>query len=204
MSSAYNTVAQDEIIEKVTEALNANGFEVQVAEDQEAAKQAVLEIVPKGSETFTNSSKTLDILGLSDVLNSDDYVSGRDKMMALWGDESKKREMKQVSATPDYSLGSAHAVTEDGKVLIASASGSQLPSKSFGADNVVLVVGAQKIVKDLNEGIKRIEEHVVPLEDKRAMEVYGNPTSFNKLLVLAKEPVAGRTKIVIVKESLGF
>lgn len=202
--SSFDTIANDEIIQKTAQALTANGFEVHVAESQEAAKELVLSIVPKGAETFTNSSKTLDELGLSEALNSEDFVSGRDKMMALWGDEEKTQEMKQIAATPEYALSSAHAITEDGKILIASASGSQLPSQSYGAENVVLVVGAQKIVKDLSEGIERIEEYVVPLEDKRAMEVYGSPTSFNKLLVLAKEPVAGRTKVVLVKDSLGF
>ncbi len=202
--SSFDTIANDEIIQKTAQALTANGFEVHVAESQETAKELVLSIVPKSAETFTNSSKTLDELGLSEVLNSEDFVSGRDKMMALWGDEEKKQEMKKIAATPEYALSSAHAITEDGKILIASASGSQLPSVSYGAQHVILLVGAQKIVRNLSEGIKRIEEHVVPLENERAMEAYGGPTSFSKLLVLNNEIVPGRTKIIIVKENLGF
>jgi hypothetical protein len=123
--------------------------------------------------------------------------------MALAGDAEKKKEMKQVSGTPDYLVSSAHALTSDGKIMVASATGSQIAPESYGANQVVLVVGAQKLVKDLNDGLKRIEEHVVPLEDVRALKVYGGHTSFNKLLVLNKE-MPGRVTVFIVKEKLGF
>lgn len=203
MTKDTTPIADDATIERVTQALEGNGFAVQVVENKEAAKDAVEQLVPKGAEVFTNTSATLDEAGISDLLNGSDYESARDQMMTLYADPSRKQEMKRIASAPEYALGSVHALTEDGKLLIASASGSQIPNEAFGAENVVFVVGAQKIVKDLSEGLERIEQHVVPLEDVRARAVYGQGTSFNKLLVINKEN-PGRITVVIVKDSIGF
>jgi hypothetical protein len=203
MEKQYAEVASDEAINSTVEALKSNGFAVEVFETKEEARDAVLSRIPKGSEVFTNTSATLDESGISEVVNGADYVSARNKMLALYGDPTKKKEMKQVASTPDFALGSVHALTQDGKLLIASASGSQFPGEAFGSGAVIFVVGAQKIVKDLPEGIKRIEEHAVPLEDERALVAYGSGTAFNKLLVINSE-APGRITVVIIKESIGF
>lgn len=205
MSTTYGTIASDETINKAAKALEENGFKAVVVDSQKAAKEAVLKLIPKGSDVFTNTSVTLDETGISDAINgSDEYVSARNKMMELWGDPEKKTEMKRVAAAPTYTLGSVHALTQDGKLLVASASGSQIPSESFGAENVIFVVGAQKIVKDLPDGINRIEQHTVPLENERAKQAYGAGTVFAKLLILNKEVVEGRTTVFIIKEHIGF
>lgn len=203
METRFTKVASDETINDTVEALQSNGFAVSVVEDAAEAKKAVLNLIPKGSEVFTNTSVTLDETGISEVVNGADYVSVRNKMMALYGNPEKKKEMKQVAGAPDFALGSVHALTQDGKLMIASASGSQFPGEAFGANTVIFVVGAQKIVKDLPEGIKRIEEHVVPLEDERALSAYGMNTAFNKLLVINAE-APGRITVVIIKENIGF
>jgi hypothetical protein len=124
-------------------------------------------------------------------------------MMALYGDPTKKKEMKQITAAPDFALGSVHALTQDGKLMIASMTGSQFPGEAYGSDKVIFVVGAQKIVKDLAAGITRIEEHAVSLEDERAQAAYGINTAFNKLLVINSD-APGRITVVIIKESIGF
>jgi len=203
MGTQYTKVASDEAVDTTVEALKRNGFAVEVFETKEEAKDAVLSLIPKGSEVFTNTSVTLDESGIGEVVNGADYVSARNKMMSLYGDPGKKKEMKQVAGTPDFSLGSVHALTQDGKLLIASASGSQFPGEAFGSDTVIFVVGAQKIVKDLPEGIKRIEEHAVPLENERALAAYGINTAFNKLLVINSE-APGRITVIIIKETIGF
>jgi len=104
---------------------------------------------------------------------------------------------------PDYAAGSVHAVTEDGQVLIASGTGSQVGPYASGAGKVVWVVGAQKIVKDLNEGFKRLEEYVVPLENEHMQTLYKVGASANKLLIVNKDR-PGRTTMIIVKENIGF
>jgi len=203
MADEYTKIASDEVIDATVKALKDNSFDALVVENKEAAKEAVLKLIPKGTEVFTNTSVTLDETGISEVVNGSDYISARNKMMELYADPSKKKEMKQIASAPDYALGSVHALTQDGKLMIASASGSQFPGEAFGSDKVIFVVGAQKLVKDLAAGLKRVEEHSVPLEDKRAQAAYGAGTKFAKLLVLNAD-APGRITVVIVKESIGF
>lgn len=202
--ATYTQVANDQTIQNVVQALDANNVDTVVAEDNEAAKEAVLKLIPSGAKVFTGTSETLRTLGLEEVLNSEPYESVRANFMKLAEQPDKALEMKQIGSAADVYAGSAHALTEDGKILIASASGSQMPAISYGAAKVVLVVSAQKIVKDLVAGIQRIEQHVVPLEDKRAQEAYGINTNFSKLLVLNNGATRGRVHVVIVKQNLGF
>ena len=203
MDTEYTKIASDEQIEATVQALKANGFAVEVVVDKQAAKDLIIGMIPKGSDVFTNTSVTLDESGISEVLNGSDYVSARNNMMALYGDPSKKKEMKQIGGTPDFALGSVHALTQDGKLMIASATGSQIPGEAYGSDTVIFAVGAQKIVKDLSAGIRRIEDHVVALEDVRAQAAYGVNTAFNKLLVINSE-APGRIAVVIIKENIGY
>lgn len=202
---AYDTVASDEIIEKTKKALEANGFTVIVADDEAAAKRAVLDIVPEGAEILTNTSVTLDTLGLRQEFDeSGKYDAIRPKLNAIYGDESKKREQRKLAASPEYTIGSTHAITEDGEVFIASNTGSQLPSYTYGASHVIWVVGTQKLVKDHAEAHKRIEEYVLPLETERAQKAYGKPTNISKLLIVSREIQPGRITIVLVKKPLGY
>lgn len=202
---AYDTIASDEQIAQTKQALEANGFTVIVAEDGEAAKKAALELLPKGAEVMTNTSVTLEELGLNKAINeSGDYNSIRNKLNAMWGDPSKKRDQRKLAGAPDYAIGSVHAITEAGEVFIASNTGSQLPGYTYGAGNVIWVVGAQKLVKDEAEARARLAEYVVPLEDERAQNAYGKGTNLSKLLVVSKEVEAGRITIIIVKEKLGY
>lgn len=203
MTTTYDQLASEANLTTTIEALTKNGFDAHVFDTKEEAKEAVISMVPKGSEVFTGTSVTLDDTGIAEVLNGPDYVSLRNKMNALWGQEDKKKDMKRMAAAPDVMVNSVHAITRDGKLMIASATGSQLPNDAYGADKVIFVVGAQKLVTDVADGIKRIEEHSVPLEDVRAQAAYGIHTNFRKLLIINNE-VAGRISVVIIKEKLGY
>ena len=203
----FNKLASEDVINKTVEALKQNGIEAFVAESGEEAKKKVYELVPKGSEIMIMTSETLRTLGIEQEINeSADYVAIKKKIAAMGKDQA--REKKMLGAAPEVAMGSVHAVTEDGRVLIASNTGSQLPAYAYGADNVVWVVGAQKLVKDVEEGKKRIYEYVLPLETVRARKAYGLPETWNsnpsKILEVSREVTPGRIKMVIVKEVLGF
>lgn len=205
MSLSFDEIASDDKISAAKKSLEANGIAVQVVDDAEAAKKTVLDLIPSGAEVMTATSKTLETLGLASAINeSGDYDAVLPKLAALMGDPDKKREQRKLGAAPDYVVGSVHAVTEDGKVLVASATGSQLPAYSYGAEKVIWVVGAQKIVKDLDEATKRLEDYVFPLENERATKAYGFGSGINKKLVLNKEVAPGRITMVIVRQKLGF
>lgn len=203
-SKDYSIPVSEAEITKAKKALTANGFKVEVLDTLDDVRKRVEGILPEGSEVFTGTSVTLTKAGLDKIINdSGKYVSVRNKFMALQGDPKKAVEMKRIGSAADYALGSVHAVTEDGQVVIASATGSQLPSYVYGASNVIWVVGTQKIVADLSEAFDRIENYTFQLEDKRALKAYGAHSSLNKLLIYRKE-TAGRVTIIFVKESVGF
>jgi hypothetical protein len=202
---AYDTVASDEQINTTKTALEANGFRVMVADDEEQARQEVLMLLPKGAQVMTSTSATLEALGLNEAINdTGEYDSVRQKLSAMAGDDSLAGDRRRLGAAPDYIVGSVHALTEDGHAIIASATGSQLPAYTFGAGQVIWVVGAQKIVKDVADGQKRLETHVFPLENERAKKAYGSGSGIHKLLVFNKEVQPGRVTIVVVKRALGF
>lgn len=202
----WDELADEQTIQNTIKALKQNGIEAVVVSNSEEAKKKVLEFIPKGSEVMTMTSITLDTIGLSEEINKSDrkFKPIRDKLYAM-DRNTQVQEMNRLGAAPEFVVGSVHAVTEDGHVLIASNTGSQLPAYSFGALHVIWVVGAQKIVKDTDEGIKRIYEHSLPLESERAKKAYGVPGSaVNKILIVNKEVQPGRVKLILVKEKLGF
>jgi L-lactate utilization protein LutC len=200
----WDKLADAETIKTTIKALNANGISTLVVETGDEARKKVLELIPKGLEVFTVSSTTVESIGLAKEINeSGKYTSVRGKLTAM-DRNTQKKEMTEIGAAPDWVVGSVHAVTEDGKAMIASGSGSQLPAYVFGASHVVWVVGTHKIVKDMEQGIRRIYERSLPLESERARKAYGVPgSSVNKLLIINKE-TPGRITLIFVKEVLGF
>ena len=200
----YAKQATDEKIERTSKALEANGIQTLIAETGADAKRLFLELIPEGSEVFLSSSVTLEQLGIvADVDQSGKFDAVRPRMYAM-NRETQGREIRKLIAAPDFAAGSVHAVTEDGHVLIASATGSQLGPYASGAGRVIWVVGAQKIVKDLNDGLRRLNEHVVPLEEEHMQQLYKVGTAVNEMLIVNRATRPGRITMILVKEELGF
>jgi len=200
----FARVANDEQIERTAKALEANNIHVLIAENSEEAKRLFFELLPEGAEIFLGASVTLETLGIKDEIDqSGRYDAVRPKIFAM-NRETQGREIRKLGGAPDYAAGSVHAVTEDGQVLIASNSGSQLGPYASGAGKVIWVVGAQKIVKDLNEGLRRIQEYSYPLEEEHMQQLYGVGTHINKILIVNAELRPNRITIIIVKQELGF
>ncbi len=201
-NAAYAKAASDEQIERTAKALEANGIRVIIAANSEQAKQAFFELIPAGAEVFTGTSVTLDTLGIPAEVDKR-YDSVRVKLSQM-DRATQGREMIKMGAVPEWMAGSVHAVTEDGSVVIASNTGSQLAGYSASAAHVVWVVGAQKIVPTLDEAFKRIREYTLALEDERALQAYGMNSNISKLLIVHREVMPGRTTMILVKENLGF
>ena len=202
----WKKLASKEEIQETIEALKNNGISAELAKNSQDAKQKALNLIPQGSEVMNMTSVTLDSLGVSKEINeSGNYNAVRKKFESMYGDEKKKREMKRIGSAPEYAIGSAHAVTQNGEILIASNTGSQLPAYAFGSDKVIFVVGTHKIVKNRDEGIKRIYEHSLILESERAKKAYGIPgSSVNKILIINKENSPNRIHVIFVNGVLGF
>jgi hypothetical protein len=202
-TSSYATPASDDVVETTADALRARGFEVRIADDRDQARDLVLGLIPTGSEVNQASSKTVDELGIGQALvERDDYVALKPTLWAM-DRQTQGKQIRQLGAAPDVMVGSAHAITQDGQIVTASASGSQVGAYAGGAGKVVYVVGSQKLVPDLDAAFRRIEEYVFPLEDARAQAAYGMHSAINQLLVMRGDR-PGRTSVVLVKDSIGF
>jgi len=200
----FAKLATDEQIERTASALEANNIHTLIAEDGEEAKRLFFELVPEGAEVFLGASVTLETLGIRDEIDkSGKYDALRPRMFAM-DRATQGREIRKLVGAPDYAAGSVHAVTEDGQVLIASNTGSQLGVYASSAGKVIWVVGAQKLVKDLNEGLRRIEEYSLPLEEVHMQELYKMGTNVSKILIVNREIRPNRITMIIVKEELGF
>ena len=200
----FGTVADDARVTRTAAALEANGIRALRAADAAEAKRIVLDLIPEGSQVHSGASQSLDVSGITDEIEgSPHYDALRPHIWSLDRD-TQADEIRRLSAAPDVMLGSVHAVTETGSLLTASMSGSQLGPYSSGAGRVILVVGTQKIVPDLEEGLQRIDEYSYTLEDARAQAAYGIRSAVNKILVINREIVPGRITVVLVDEVLGF
>ncbi len=184
-------------------ALEEHGFSVEVVDTLEAARETVLARIPAGSTVMTNTSMTLEAAGITGAINDGGrYDSARNKMMAL-DFATQVQQMKAISGQPDYALGSVHAITRDGTLVIASASGSQLAAYAWGAASVVFVVSTQKLVADLATARERVYQHSLPLEDARAQAAYGQHSYVGKILEISQE-LPGRIHLVLVREPAGY
>jgi acyl-CoA hydrolase len=199
----FTTLPDDQTLAATVTALEEHGFSVEVADTLDAARAAVLARIPAGSTVMTNTSVTLEETGIADAVNDGGpYDSARNKMFAL-DFATQAQDMKAIGGQPDYALGSVHAVTQDGSLVIASASGSQLASYAWGAAQVILVIGAQKLVPDLDAARQRIYQHSLKLEDARAQAAYGQHSYVGKILEIHQE-LPGRIHIVLIRQPAGF
>jgi acyl-CoA hydrolase len=202
-SDRFTALPDDATLTATVVALEEHGFSVEVVDDLDGARAAVLARIPRGSTVMTNTSVTLQETGIADAINDGGpYESARQKMLAL-DFATQVQEMKAIGGQPDYAVGSVHAVTRDGTLVIASASGSQLASYAWGAANVIFVVGARKLVPTLEAAHERIYQHSLKLEDARAYAAYGQNSRLGKILEIHQED-PGRIHVVLIRQPVGF
>jgi LUD domain len=200
----YATIADDASVERAAAALRANGIDVLRAIDAADAKRIVLDLIPAGSQVYHGASKSLEVSGITDAIeNSGHYDPVRPRIWSM-DRATQGDEIRRLTSSPDVMLGSVHAVTETGSLAAASMGGSQLGPYVSGAGRVILVVGTQKIVADLDEAMRRIYDYAFPLEDARAQAEYGIHSAVNKVLIINGEIAPGRITVVFVDEVLGF
>jgi len=204
LTRRWGTRADEARVKRAAVGLGANGITVRRAPDTASAKRIVLDLIPDGSAVHQGASQTLDVLGItSEIERSGRYAALRPRIWSM-DRETEAQEIRRLGAAPDVMLGSVHAVTETGSLLAASMSGSQLGPYVSGAGRVILVVGTQKIVLDVEEGLLRINEYAWRLEDARVQAAYGIRSAVNKIVVINREITPGRITVVLVDEALGF
>lgn len=200
----WDKLADNKTIEKTLKALEVNGVKVIIAENGQEAKEKALALIEKGATVMTATSTTSVQIGLDTAIDESINFKSLRKQITKLPQSEQRVQARRINSAPDYVVGSIHAVTEDGKVVIVSNSGSQLTPYAFSAAHVIWVVGTQKIVKNLDEAMKRIEEYTFKLEDERLMQAYGMHSSIRKVLIVNSEIMPNRITMILVKEKLGF
>jgi hypothetical protein len=196
--------APDPRLERAAAALTAHGFTVEILDDAAAARTRVKDLIPEGASVFTGASETLRLSGIdADINTSGRYDAVKSRTLTI-DRTTQARDVWRLIASPDVIVGSVAALTETGSLVIASASGAQLPGYAGAAGHAIWIVGAQKVVPDLSTALRRVDDYCLPLESTRAMQVYGKPSAVNRLLILNAEPEPGRGTVLLLREAIGF
>lgn len=200
----FGAPAADAIVERTAAALRDKGYAVHVVETSRAAKDLIISLLPEGAEVSQGASETLEDIGVTAEMESGRYDNVRLRTRAM--DRTKPdgiRAMRKLGVGPDHYVNSAHAVTEDGTIVIASNTGSQLAPIVFGAGEVIFAIGTQKIVPDLETALRRIDERSLPLENARMQKLYGVNSHVRKILVIRSESRPERITVVLIKQPVG-
>jgi L-lactate utilization protein LutC len=203
-AALFTDPAPAQRLEQTATALAAKNFAVEILDDAAAARTRIKDLIPEGASVFTGASETLRLSGIEeDINNSGRYDALRSRGTTM-DRATQMDEIRRLLASPDVIVGSVAAVTETGSLVVASASGSQLTGYAGGSARAIWVVGAQKVVPDLSTALRRVEDHCLPLENDRAMKVYGQSSALNRLLILNAEPHPGRGIVLLLREAIGF
>lgn len=203
----YTKLASKEILEKVVVELSKRNVEAVVVESGAEALAKIKELIPAGASVMNGASVTLEQIGFVDYLKEGKHSwNNLHKAIVEEKDPAKQSLLRKQALLSDYYLGSVHALAETGEFVIASNTGSQMPHIVFSSPNLIFVVSAKKIVPTLPDAMKRLLEHVVPLEDKHMQEKYGVGTALNKIVTFNNESsITGRkVRMILVNEDLGF
>lgn len=202
----YSKVPNNQTIEKTINELKNHGIDTILVDNKKQTLEKILENVPTGSKIMNGSSTTLIQIGFSEMLRSGNHKwINLHKEILKETDKVKRSNLRRSSITnADYFLCSVNAITQDGKLVAVDASGSRVGALPFAAKNVLIIAGANKIVPDIEGAFDRIKNYVINLENERALKVYGVKSSLNKWIIIEKESVLNRIKLILVKEPLGF
>jgi len=199
----YTTAASEQTLQSLAKALSERNMTPLIVDTPADARRAVLEIVPDGAEVNSGKSKTLEDAGIfGEFQDSSRYDFLRTRMFAM-DRATQGREIRKLISAPDYMVNSAQAITEDGVIVVASASASQIGPLASGAGKVIYVIGSQKIVPDFATAYARIVEHVLPYEEARVFEAMGVHSFLARVLLVEREWQADRTTVVLVREPVG-
>lgn len=203
----YTTIPSQETVEETMAAFKERNFEPILVNTKEQALEKIKQLIPAGASIMNGASVTLKQIGFIDYLKAGQHGwNNLHEAIVKEADPAKQGQLRRQALLSDYYLGSIHAIAETGELVIASNTGSQLPHIVYSSPNVIFVASTNKITPSLDDALKRLHEHVIPLEDKRMQAEYGMGTNLSKLLIFYKEQeLTGRkVKVILVNEPLGF
>ena len=203
-TASLTDLAGDAAIQRTISSLKANNMEAMVVNSGAEALAKLKELLPEGAEIYNNTSETLDSIGFSEFVHGNPrFRNLHDDMMAE-SDPVKQRDIRRRATLADYFIGSVQSISETGEVVVVSGSGSQIAAYVFSAGHVIWVAGTQKICPSLDHAVARARGYTVDRHDEWLVEQGRNPSTVGKLLISEREAAAGRTTVILIKESLGW
>jgi len=196
--------ASEEIIQRVAERMRERNIQAVVVDDGDEARKVVLEQLPEGAEVHSGKSKTLQDAGIFDAIHDPSRYDALRPRVFKMDRRTQAREIRKLISGPDFMLGSVNTVTQEGVLVAASASSSQLGPYASTAGKVILVVGSQKIVPDLETALRRIREYVLPWEDAQVRKAMNIGSFVGKILIVEREWVDGRMTVILVRQPIGI
>ncbi|WP_424004895.1 lactate utilization protein (plasmid) [Haloarcula salina] len=205
IDATLDDLPDDDTIEETVANLEANGFEVVVADSTDEALESLTSHIPSDVSVMNGHSTTLEEIGFVDYLTEGDHgwESLPDEIWSI-DDDEQRQAARRESQTADYFVGGINAIAETGELVAADRSGSRIGAYPFAAENVVIVSGVNKIVPTLDDALDRLESVAYPLENERAKEAYGVESAIAKQLIFRQELEEGRTTVVLIREELGY
>ena len=200
----YSSPATEAMLQQVVAKLHERNIEGVLVDSGDNARKLVLEWLPQGAEIHSGKSKTLQEAGLLDLIQEPNRYDALRPRYLKMDRQTQAREIRKLIAAPDFMLGSVNAITEDGVLVDTSATGSQFGPYASSAGKVILVVGSQKIVSDLETALRRIREYVLPWEDEQVRQRLPGGSFVGKLLIIEQEWVAGRMEVILVRKPIGI
>ena len=198
---------------KVAEALNKRYFEAYYCSDRAAALEKILELIPQDHVVSWGGAATVDELGVKEALRQrGQAVIDRDTAK----DAQERQQMLKQALTCDTFLMGSNAISADGQLVNIDGTGKRVAALCFGPDQVIVVAGMNKVAGDLDGAMRRAREVAAPMNAQRfplktpcvANGLCGDckgPDSICAQIVTTRlcKP-AGRIKVVLVGEDLGF
>ncbi|MEM2896275.1 MAG: lactate utilization protein [Candidatus Bathyarchaeia archaeon] len=201
-------------IERTIEALKLNGFQAFFVQNSDEALKLLLELIPIKAKVGIAGSLTIRQIGLIEALEKRGNQVIHHWKKGISFEESMNLRRGEIMA--DVFLTSSNAITEDGKLVNAGAYGNREAGTLFGK-KVIVVAGINKIVKDVEEGIRRIKSFVAPINTRRIEvdtpcvrtgrcddeECKFPNRQCNVLLIIENKPVGADFSIIMINQELG-
>jgi hypothetical protein len=200
----FQTPASGTTLQQVADRIRERNIEVIIVDNGEEARRTVLDRLPKGAQVHSGKSKTLQDTGIFDAIQDPEQYNALRHQMLKMDRKTQAKEIRRLIAAPDFMLGSVQAITEDGVLVDVSATGSQIGPYANTAGKVILVVGSQKIVPDLETAFRRIREYVQPWEEAQVRKAINIGTFVGKILIIEREWVNERMTVILVREPIGI
>jgi hypothetical protein len=199
--------------EKTVEALISRGFDAWYCENNEEALKKALSLIPDGASIAWGGTKSIEEIGLLDKLRAGSYEL-MDRSLAKDADEKKK--LLRMAFSADWYLGSANALSMDGKLINIDGTGNRVAAMMFGPDNVLMIVGINKLALDEENALIRARNVAAPINAARfeldtpcaaagkCMDCLKDNCICSYITVTRKCKPKGRIKVIIVGEELGY